>query len=60
MPREPSDTPLKATAESGEVLLDGADGLAASMTPAAARASAQALDAAADAAEGQASEDAAI
>ncbi|MFC3579397.1 hypothetical protein [Sphingomonas hylomeconis] len=54
MPREPHDTPTKASAEHGEVMLDGPAGLAASMTPRAARASAEAIGAAADEAEGQA------
>lgn len=47
------DTPTHAVAESGVVILDGPDGLAISLTPAAARASAAAMIAAADAAEAQ-------
>lgn len=53
MSREPHDTPTKATAEMGEVMLDGPDGLATSMTPRAARASAKAIHSAADEADGQ-------
>lgn len=53
MSRAPHDTPTEATAENGEVLLDGPDGLATSMTPEAARKSAAAINAAADEAAGQ-------
>jgi hypothetical protein len=43
MSNKPHDTPTKATAEQGEVLLDGPDGLAMSFTPHAAAKSAAAL-----------------
>jgi hypothetical protein len=45
--RKPHDKPTKATAESGEVMLDGPDGFALSMTPDAAKQSATAIAAAA-------------
>ncbi|WP_029625418.1 hypothetical protein [Sphingomonas sp. PAMC 26605] len=51
MARLPCDIPIEATAEHGEVLLDGPDGLAASLTPAAARQSAKRMAKAADTAE---------
>lgn len=38
--RSPHNVPTKATAEQGEVMLDGPDGLALSLTPDAARQSA--------------------
>ena len=53
MSREPHDVPAKATAENGEVMLDGPQGLAMSMTPRAARATADALNAAAEEADKQ-------
>ena len=40
MAQQPHDTPTKATAEHGEVMLDGPDGLAVSLTPEAAHKSA--------------------
>lgn len=55
MSRQPHETPTKATAEQGEVMLDGPGGLALSMTPAAADASAKALTRAAIEAETQTS-----
>ena len=48
MSREPYDEATKATAEQGEVQLDGPDGVATSMTPGAAKKTAAAIDAAAD------------
>jgi len=51
MPRLPYDEPIAAAAEQGEVLLDGPDGLATSLTPTAARVSAKAIREAAAAAE---------
>ena len=51
MARLPSDTPIESAAEQGEVLLDGPDGLAASLTPDAARRSAKRLAKAAETAE---------
>lgn len=53
MSRHPYDTPTHATAERGEVMLDGPDGIAVSMTPGAARTSADHLRAAADEAQNQ-------
>lgn len=53
MSRVPHDAPTEASAENGEVMLDGPDGLAVSLTPAAAAASAVAIARAADAARGQ-------
>ena len=53
MSQPPHDTPTKATAEQGLVMLDGPGGLALSMTPAAADASAKALARAAEEAEAQ-------
>lgn len=47
------DTATHAVAEAGVVLLDGPNGVAVSMTPRAARASAQAMIAAAEIAERQ-------
>ncbi|WP_260599594.1 hypothetical protein [Sphingomonas endolithica] len=55
MSHPPYDTPIGATAEQGLVLLDGPGGLALSMTPAAADASAKALARAAEEAEAQTS-----
>jgi hypothetical protein len=49
--RLPCDTPIESAAEHGEVLLDGPNGLAASLTPDAARKSAKKMTKAADAAE---------
>jgi len=43
MSNKPHDTPTKATAEQGEVMLDGPEGLAMSFTPHAAAKSAAAL-----------------
>ena len=51
--RKPHRTPTEATAEAGEVMLDGPDGLALSLTPEAAHRSAQSIREAADEAEGQ-------
>lgn len=53
MSRQPYDTPTDATAELGEVMLDGPDGIALSMTPGAARISAEHIRAAADEAQDQ-------
>ena len=44
--RKPHDTATTATAEQGEVMLDGPDGMALSFTPEAARRSARSIDAA--------------
>ena len=49
---KPYDQPIRAAAEHGEVVLDGPDGLATSLTPGAARTSAEHLVAAARMAEG--------
>lgn len=57
MSRQPCDEPTQATAERGEVMLDGPDGIAVSMTPGAARTSADHLRAAADEAQDQQSAD---
>ena len=43
MPAKVHDVPTRVTAEEGEVMLDGPDGLAVSFTPEAASKSAQAL-----------------
>lgn len=51
MSRLPYDEPIHAAAEHGEVVLDGPDGLATSLTPAAARTSARRIDHAAAIAE---------
>lgn len=51
MARLPCDIPIESVAEHGEVLLDGPDGLAASLTPDAARQSAKLLAKAAETAE---------
>jgi len=48
MSNKPHDIPTKVTAEKGEVMLDGPDGLAMSFTPAAASKSAAAIARAAD------------
>jgi hypothetical protein len=48
MSNKPHDIPTKATAEKGEVMLDGPDGLALSLTPSAASKSAEAMAKAAD------------
>lgn len=48
MSREPHDIATNATAEQGEVMLDGPNGIALSLTPAAARLSAERIRAAAD------------
>jgi len=53
MSRTPHDTPTTASAEEGEVMLDGPDGLAVSLTPEAAKASAEAIADAADTAQRQ-------
>lgn len=49
----PSDKPLKVKAEGGEVMLDGPDGLVASLTPDAAAISSDRLLEAAGEAQGQ-------
>lgn len=54
--RKPHADPTQATAEAGEVMLDGPDGLALSLTPDAAHRSARAIGEAADEADHQASE----
>ena len=51
MARVPYDTPIHAAAEHGVVVLDGPDGLAASLTPRAARKSAEHILTAAEIAE---------
>lgn len=51
MAQLPHDTPIDAAAEHGEVLLDGPDGLATSLTPEAARRSATRIAKAAERAE---------
>ena len=51
MSRKPYDEPIHAAAEHGEVLLEGPDGLATSLTPSAAKTSAEHIVAAANAAE---------
>ncbi|WP_188446933.1 hypothetical protein [Sphingomonas psychrolutea] len=51
MSRTPYDTPIFAAAEHGIVVLDGPDGLATSLTPAAARKSAHHIASAAEIAE---------
>lgn len=51
MARLPCDIPIEAVAEHGELLLDGPDGLAASLTPEAARRSAKTMVKAAETAE---------
>lgn len=51
---EPESVAGRATAENGIVMLDGPNGVAVAMTPAAARDTGRSLIAAADAAEGQA------
>ncbi len=48
MPNKPHDVATRATAEQGEVLLDGPDGLALSLTPEAASLSAHSIRTAAD------------
>lgn len=53
MPREPYDKPIHAAAEHGEVVLEGPDGLATSLTPRAARLSADDMHKAADVAENE-------
>ncbi|MEG3123274.1 hypothetical protein [Sphingomonas sp. GB1N7] len=53
MSRAPNDTPTTASAEDGEVMLDGPGGLAVSLTPNAAEASAAAIAQAATIARGQ-------
>ena len=47
MPNKPYDRSTEATAEEGEVMLDGPDGLAISLTPEAAVRTAQSIHAAA-------------
>jgi hypothetical protein len=47
MTKQPEKTPAEATAEQGEVMIDGPDGLALSLTPDAARRTALSIDAAA-------------
>lgn len=51
MSRLPYDVPIHAAAEHGEVILDGPDGLATSLTPAAAKKSARDIAQAAETAE---------
>ncbi|WEJ97821.1 MAG: hypothetical protein P0Y59_12670 [Candidatus Sphingomonas phytovorans] len=53
MPTKAHDVPTTVTAEQGEVMLDGPDGLAVSFTPDAASKSASAIAAAADEAQRQ-------
>ncbi|MEG3175894.1 hypothetical protein U1872_06605 [Sphingomonas sp. RB3P16] len=53
MARLPLDAPIDAAAEHGEVILDGPEGLAASLTPAAAKRSARRIAKAADIAESE-------
>ncbi len=53
MSNEPHDIPTKATAEQGEVMLDGPGGLALSLTPHAAAKSAAAMAKAATEADRQ-------
>lgn len=48
---KPYNEPIRAAAEHGEVVLEGPDGLATSLTPSAAKTSAAHLVAAAEAAE---------
>ena len=55
-PHRAHDEPVRAVAEAGEVLLDGPQGVALSLTPDAARKTADALLRAADEAERQATE----
>lgn len=55
MPTKAHDVPTTVTAEQGEVMLDGPDGLAVSFTPDAASKSASAIAAAADEAQRQSS-----
>ena len=50
-PHRAHDEPVRAVAEAGEVLLDGPQGVALSLTPDAARKTADALRQAADEAE---------
>ena len=59
MPKQAHDVPTKATAEKGEVMIDGPEGLAVSFTADAALKSAAAIADAADEAHRQAEEDAA-
>lgn len=53
MTKHPEKTPAEATAEQGEVLIDGPDGLALSLTPDAAQRTAEAIYSAACEAEEQ-------
>lgn len=53
MSRKPYDTPAEATAENGEVMIDGPDGIAVSLTPKAAHESARKIERAAGQAEAQ-------
>ncbi|SDA16917.1 hypothetical protein [Sphingomonas sp. NFR15] len=53
MTKQPEKTPAEATAERGEVLIEGPDGLALSLTPDAARRTASSIHAAACAAQAQ-------
>ena len=59
-PRTPETEPGVAAAESGQVTLDGPNGVAVAMTPAAARETGRRLIAAADEAEGQSEEEAEV
>jgi len=56
----PETEPGVAAAESGQVTLDGPNGVAVAMTPAAARETGRRLIAAADEAEGQSEEEAEV
>ena len=53
MPNKPYDRSTEATAEQGEVMLDGPDGLAVSLTPEAAARTAEAIRDAAEEAHRQ-------
>ncbi|AOH84187.1 hypothetical protein AWL63_09615 [Sphingomonas panacis] len=53
MTKQPEKIPAEATAEHGEVMIDGPDGLALSLTPDAARQTAHSIDAAAREAQDQ-------
>jgi len=53
MTKQPEKTPAEATAEHGEVMIDGPDGLALSLTPDAARQTAHSIHTAACEAQDQ-------
>lgn len=57
MPVSAHDIPISASAEGGEILLDGPDGLATSLTPAAATQSAKHLTEAVESADRQRAEE---